>query len=111
MSTQNDTDVIESHPTKQPSDDDKPGELGTARLYTSQDAKPKVLPCKKIPFALTQRVKDELETSSKSPTARYAFALTRGHSMRLFRENISSFPLLMMYYLRFIRQRFSLSRL
>ncbi|KAK3773979.1 hypothetical protein RRG08_056751 [Elysia crispata] len=35
MSTQNDTDVTESHPTMQPSDDDKPGELGTARLYTN----------------------------------------------------------------------------
>ncbi|KAK3774254.1 hypothetical protein RRG08_050759 [Elysia crispata] len=49
----------------QTSDDDKPGELGTARLYTSQDAKPKTLPCRKIPFALTQRVKDELETLVK----------------------------------------------
>ena len=67
MSTQNDTYVTESHPTIQPSDDDKPGEreLGTARLYTSQDAKPKVLPCRKIHFALTQRVKDELETLVK----------------------------------------------
>ena len=65
MSTQNDTDVTESHPTKEPSDDDKPGELGAARLYTSQNAKPKVLPCRKIPFALTQRVKDELETLVK----------------------------------------------
>ncbi|KAK3797520.1 hypothetical protein RRG08_054551 [Elysia crispata] len=61
MSTQNDTDVTGSHPTMQPSDDDKPGELGTAILYTSLDAKPKVLPCRKVPFALTQRVKDELE--------------------------------------------------
>ncbi|KAK3794019.1 hypothetical protein RRG08_028453 [Elysia crispata] len=63
MSTQNDAYVTESHPTKEPSDDDKPGELGTAILYTSQDAKPKVLRCRKIPFALTQRVKDELEGS------------------------------------------------
>ena len=38
MSIQNDTYVIKSHPTIQPSDDDKPGELGTARLDTSQDA-------------------------------------------------------------------------
>ena len=65
MSTQNDSGVTASHPTIQPSDDDKPGELGTARLYTSQDAKPKVLTCRKISFALTQRVKDELETLVK----------------------------------------------
>ncbi|KAK3765194.1 hypothetical protein RRG08_051819 [Elysia crispata] len=44
MSTQNDTYVTESHPTIKLSYDDKPGELGTARLFTSQDAKPKVLP-------------------------------------------------------------------
>ena len=71
MSTQNDTDVTESHPTMQPSDDDKPGELGTARLYTSQDAKPKSTSLQENtlrPHAASQRRTREILVPIKEPT-------------------------------------------
>ena len=45
--------------------EEEPGLLGTATLQTDPEVRPQVLPCRKIPFALEKKVREEIESLIK----------------------------------------------
>ena len=45
--------------------EEDPGLLGTATLQTDPEVRPQVLPCRKIPFALENKVREEIESLIK----------------------------------------------